>query len=583
MGRLADSYRYKGNNPYTNLSIDKLSTLESIKSRQGWMIAAQIATIGAISSQTSELKGAINVVDSTLREIKDNLENGLQNLEDSLLRIEVNLLENLNEIKWYLINVDQKLDQVVNLLKFSGATKSSELNKQGFVLYKTGEYDKALNQFNKSLEENPLNIDAYINLGYTYLRKDDLQNSLKSFTEASKYIDEDFSYQEEVDSDKLKNTKNFILENIASLFMMKKEYESSLKILFDLKNQLEDEDKIVVNKFNIAKAFCLNKQYQESLIELKELMHEEKYNAISIAISDPDFVKIKDELLKELQINLEQTKESLVSSISKLKIHDVFKIDNFDKKEFTIKTISQAESFLDYISDSIVLIENKFKESFLFYVDYLNLLLSLILESNSQNQEVENENSKLEKLILLNNNLLESNTKNSNNLQNLSISIFNEKLYNNIKQELINKKSSLTEIIKLSSLVNEFFFKEIRKFNFEKENDFLRVIMIEFMPLQYKLNKLRNVWKSISDKDEFDQKVKTNYQKIIDKHYDFKLPEIWKLNELMCELFDIDLNTSRELSKNPNRLREMTSELEKDKQEILLKTTEEFQNRYNEK
>lgn len=219
---LVDKYRWGNvsNIPVSNIEIDSLATLESIKRRQGWMIAAQVATVAAITHQTHQTTDALRLVNDTLLSIEGTIKDGFDSLESSIDRLESNLIENLNEIKWYLFNVDQKLGQLINLVKFSGATKSAEYNKQGFILYKIGSYNDAINQLNKSLQENPLNIEAYINLAFVFLREEKLEDSIFNFEKASKLINEDFSYFEEVSQDRLKSTEVFVLDNLATLYSL---------------------------------------------------------------------------------------------------------------------------------------------------------------------------------------------------------------------------------------------------------------------------------------------------------------------------------------------------------------------------
>ena len=117
---IIEKYRWGNNHniPSSNIEIDSLSTLDSIKKRQGWMIAAQIATVVAIADQTKQTTDALRLVNDTLLSIEDTIQNGFDSLETSIERLESNLIENLSEIKWYLFNVDKKLDQLINLVKF---------------------------------------------------------------------------------------------------------------------------------------------------------------------------------------------------------------------------------------------------------------------------------------------------------------------------------------------------------------------------------------------------------------------------------------------------------------------------------
>ena len=118
---LVDKYRWGNstNTPISSIEIDSLATMESIKRRQSWMIATQIATIGAISRQTEATVDAINLVHGTLLSVESTIRNGFESVEESIERLESNLIENLNEVKWYLFNVDNKLGELINLIKFS--------------------------------------------------------------------------------------------------------------------------------------------------------------------------------------------------------------------------------------------------------------------------------------------------------------------------------------------------------------------------------------------------------------------------------------------------------------------------------
>ena len=65
---LVDKYRWGNvsNIPVSNIEIDSLATLESIKRRQGWMIAAQVATVAAITHQTHQTQKNVGLLKLSL-------------------------------------------------------------------------------------------------------------------------------------------------------------------------------------------------------------------------------------------------------------------------------------------------------------------------------------------------------------------------------------------------------------------------------------------------------------------------------------------------------------------------------------
>ena len=264
---LVEKYRWGNNDnfPASNIEIDSLSTLESIKSRQGWMIAAQIANIVAVADQTKQTTDAIRLVNDTLVSIEDTIQNGFDSLETSIERLESNLIENLSEIKWYLYNVDKKLDELINLVKFSGATKSAEYNKQGFILYKVGSHKEAIVPLERSLAENALNIEAYINLGFVQLRLENLAESIKNFELASKIIKEDFSYYEEISSEQIKKTEVFILDNLSNLYSMQDQNHQSIELMNKILSNDIDKKTEILTKYKLAKYYCIINEYDDSL------------------------------------------------------------------------------------------------------------------------------------------------------------------------------------------------------------------------------------------------------------------------------------------------------------------------------
>ena len=373
---LVDKYRWGNVSkiPVSNIEIDSLATLESIKRRQGWMIAAQIATVAAIVHQTEKTTDALRLVNDTLISIEGTIQDGFDSLESSIERLESNLIENLNEIKWYLFNVDQKLDQLINLVKFSGATKSAEYNKQGFILYKIGSYNDAISQLNKSLQENPLNIEAYINLGFIYLRDEKLEDSILNFEKASKLVKEDFSYFEEVSQDRLKSTEVFILDNLSTLYALQEKHSQSIEALNKILSKDIDKKTEVLSKYKLAKYLCLSSDHDASLELIKELINNQYFEPVALAVTNPEFSPISSKILSILQTKLEGVKKSfeIDGNLEVEKIH-LIEMDSKTKSSLT-DNILKVNKAVNDSSDYSILLTSEFKERHSEFLSLIELL-----------------------------------------------------------------------------------------------------------------------------------------------------------------------------------------------------------------
>ena len=439
---LVEKYRWGNNNniPASNIEIDSLSTLESIKRRQGWMIAAQIATVVAIADQTKQTTDALRLVNDTLLSIEDTIKNGFDSLETSIERLESNLIENLSEIKWYLFNVDKKLDQLINLVKFSGATKSAENNKQGFILYKIGSFKEAIGQLEKSLAENPLNIEAYINLGFVHLRLENLTDSIKNFELASKIIKEDFSYYEEISSEQLKKTEVFILDNLSNLYSIQDQNHQSIELMNKILSKDIDKKTEILTKYKLAKYKCIIKEYDDALEIINVLIHNQYFEPVALAVVNPEFKDISSRILEILQVKLEELKKSF-SGEEKTKSDKInlLDIDN-EFKSSLLYSIEKSFIAVKESSNYSILLTSEFKESYNEFLQYLDLLSELKLKTEKELESSIQDVQKLESIAELNN-MIDTNYDDSFDVSQMSHRILLSKIKINVKSS-INKKVS---------------------------------------------------------------------------------------------------------------------------------------------
>ena len=124
--------------------------LKSIKSRMGWQVGLQAATLFAVGGVHSQIKEQTDYLGNCLNELQENTIEGFSSVVNAVNSLEASLISGLEEIKWYLGSIDDKLGKIVGLIEYSNATESSEQFKIGMELFKQEFYDKAASSFNKS-------------------------------------------------------------------------------------------------------------------------------------------------------------------------------------------------------------------------------------------------------------------------------------------------------------------------------------------------------------------------------------------------------------------------------------------------
>jgi tetratricopeptide (TPR) repeat protein len=515
---LVEKYRWGNNSniPASNIEIDSLSTLESIKRRQGWMIAAQIATVVAIADQTKQTTDALRLVNDTLLSIEDTIQNGFDSLETSIERLESNLIENLSEIKWYLFNVDKKLDQLINLVKFSGATKSAENNKQGFILYKIGSFIEAIGQLEKSLAENPLNIEAYINLGFVYLRLENLTDSIKNFELASKIIKEDFSYYEEISSEQLKKTEVFILDNLSNLYSMQDQNHQSIELMNKILSKDIDKKTEILTKYKLAKYKCIIKEYDDALEIINELINNQYFEPVALAVANPEFKEISSRILEILQVKLEEIKKSFSGEektksdkINLLDIDNEFKSGLLDSIEKSFIAIKESSNYS-------ILLTSEFKESYNEFLQYLDLLGELKLKSEKELESSIQDVQKLESIAELNN-MIDTNYDDSFDVSQMSHRILLSKIKINVKSGINKKVSSFNSAQNVYQNAEALLNKGLNIITSLGNNEIIEYINTKFNLSALSMNLLPKM--TLKEKETtFADKIINEYSTIISKY-----------------------------------------------------------------
>ena len=285
--------------------------LKSIKSRMGWQVGLQAATLLAVGGVSSSVRDQTEVIRDSLTTLQDETIEGFNSVTDAINSLEATLLTGIEDIKWYLGSIDDKLGKLIGLIEYPMATESTEQFKIGMELYKQEFYDKALKCFEASVDKNPLNLNAKVGL---YLTRKQLKTKKNKdiLIEIVKLTGGNFLFHTKATSEVKENSTNYFVNFCFGELLEAKDYKSIIECY---ENELEGFSKEHLPiKLKYVNALVLDgKEYdtyfEEILTEghLEKLMlffrYEEKNkNVISFLEKVVDFIKIR---LPELE-NLEE-------------------------------------------------------------------------------------------------------------------------------------------------------------------------------------------------------------------------------------------------------------------------------------
>tara|TARA_Y100000768_G_scaffold387864_1_gene380660 strand:- start:1373 stop:2782 length:1410 start_codon:yes stop_codon:yes gene_type:complete len=184
--------------------------LKSIKSRMGWQVGLQAATLASVGALNSSIKEQTNILGQKLEILQNETINGFESVAQAINSLEGTLLNGIEEIKWFLGSIDDKLGKIIGLIQYSKATESSEQFVIGMQLYKQDFFKEALKCFESSIEKNPLNLNAKTGL---YLAKKQLKRKKEasSLSEIVKLTGSDYLFHMEATNEIRENTTNFFI------------------------------------------------------------------------------------------------------------------------------------------------------------------------------------------------------------------------------------------------------------------------------------------------------------------------------------------------------------------------------------
>ena len=324
--------------------------LKSIKSRMGWQVGLQTATLLAVGGVSTSVREQTDVIRDSLDSLQDETIEGFTSVTEAINSLEASLLTGIEDIKWYLGSIDDKLGKLIGLIEFPMATESTEQFKIGMELYKQEFYSKALKCFEVSVDKNPLNLNAKIGL---YLTRKQLKTKKNKelLLEIVKLTGGNFLFHTKATTDVKENSTNYFINFCFGELLEQKEYKSIIQYY---ENEIEGYSREYLPiKLKYINALVLEgKEYDQYLEEvlteghLKKLMvffrYEEKNkHVISFLEKVVSFIKLR---LPELE-NIEETSNQPIIQKKAL----------FFKKtlEKDVKTLMQLGFFETSLSDKV--------------------------------------------------------------------------------------------------------------------------------------------------------------------------------------------------------------------------------------
>jgi len=198
--------------------------LKSIKSRMGWQVGLQAATLFAIGATNNNIQRQTEIIGEKLDYLQNVTIEGFNDLTQAVNSLESTLISGIEDLKWILGSIDDKLGKIIGLIQYSGATESSEQFKIGLELYRQEFFEKSIINFNRAIESNPLNLNAKCGL-YLAQKKINDSSNFELLIEVLKLIDSDFLYNIEHTQEVKERTTNYFINFCFSEFLINQNYE----------------------------------------------------------------------------------------------------------------------------------------------------------------------------------------------------------------------------------------------------------------------------------------------------------------------------------------------------------------------
>ena len=307
--------------------------LKSIKSRMGWQVGLQTATLLAVGATNASIKKQTQILGDKLDSLQKETIEGFQNVTEAINSLECTLIAGIEDLKWMLGSIDNKLGKIIGLIQYSSATESSEQFKIGMELYKQEFYKKSISNFNSAIEKNPLNLNAKCGL-FLAKKHVDKKVDYDLLFEVLKLVDSDFLYHMEHADEVKERSVNYFINFCFSELLISKDYKSIIKFYeSEIPNYSREELPIKLKYIN---AIILSGNNYEAL--LNEIISEGKLEKLLLYFNyekkNKHIVKFLKDVLDFLIIRLPEN------------------LKTFDRKDLKLIIQKKAKYFHDNIKEN---------------------------------------------------------------------------------------------------------------------------------------------------------------------------------------------------------------------------------------
>ena len=144
---------------------------------------------------------------------------------------------------------------LLGLVGYSAVSQDNgKLFNQALLNIDDGGWDGAIELLNRLISQNDTNANIYFKLGYCYLNKRDLKNSIFYLEKACRNID----VNQESDNYKIKTAPIEAYYYLAQAYHLNSQFEKSLKILDKLKTYVTDPDSQFLREINLLQSYDIN-------------------------------------------------------------------------------------------------------------------------------------------------------------------------------------------------------------------------------------------------------------------------------------------------------------------------------------
>jgi tetratricopeptide (TPR) repeat protein len=304
--------------------------LKSIKSRIGWQVGLQTATLFAIGGVNSSIREECGLIAEDVKKLSDNTIKGLNSVQDAVQSLETSLIYGIEELKWILGSIDDELKIIIGLIQFPKSTESNEKYLMGYELYKSEYYEEAIKQFENAVKLSPLNLNARVGL---YLSKLKISENpdIESLIEIAKLTNSDFYLHKEVTQAVRDASFLFFTNFVSSQLCFLNEFSKWIELYSTVIPSIAQND--LSNKVRLIESLINTNEDYSSL--LTDLFDEGYLGSVLFGLN----YKETKGFAKFIETCFNLSKKRL----------NIKEIDT-EKRKYNLPIIQSIENFFNYIS-----------------------------------------------------------------------------------------------------------------------------------------------------------------------------------------------------------------------------------------